>query len=116
MTTKKPAKPAKGASTPGTVPKSAARPQPKGGSRKGVPNKATANAREAIARFVDGNSDRLQGWLDEIAADEKQGAKAAMQCFLEVLEYHVPKLARVEHAGEIKHGVVIQATPHDEAL
>lgn len=81
------------------------RPQPKGGSRKGVPNKSTANAREAIARFVDGNSERLQGWLDKIAADEKQGPKAAMACFLEMLEYHVPKLARIEHAGEIKKSV-----------
>lgn len=70
------------------------------GRVKGTPNKATANAREAIARFVDGNADRLQGWLEEIAADEKQGAVAAMRCFLEVLEYHVPKLARVELTGK----------------
>lgn len=70
------------------------------GRPKGVPNKSTANAREAIARFVDGNSERLQGWLDEIAKDEKQGPKAAMQCFLEVLEYHVPKLARTVVVGD----------------
>jgi hypothetical protein len=37
-----------------------------GGSRAGIPNKATAAAREAISRFVDGNADLLQGWLDEI--------------------------------------------------
>ncbi len=85
-----------------TVPKGAKpKGKPRGGSRKGIPNKSTANAREAIARFVDGNSDRLQGWLDEIAADERQGARAAMACFLEVLEYHVPKLARIEHAGDL---------------
>ena len=29
-----------------------------------------------------------------------------MACFLEVLEYHVPKLARIEHAGEIKMAAV----------
>jgi hypothetical protein len=50
-----------------------------GGSRKGSPNKATAAAREAIARFVDGNADRLQGWLDEIHAEK--GAQAAFDCF-----------------------------------
>lgn len=82
-----------------TVPKTAKK-KPRGGSRKGIPNKSTANAREAIARFVDGNADRLQGWLDEIAADERQGPAAAMKCFLEVLEYHVPKLARVELTGK----------------
>jgi hypothetical protein len=89
-------KPAKLVSTD-TVPKSAARPQPKGGSRKGIPNKATANAREAIGRFVDGNADRLNGWLDEIYAAD--GPKAAFNCFADLLEYHVPKLARTELTG-----------------
>lgn len=68
-----------------------------GGRRKGVPNKATLAAREAIAQFVDGNAARLQGWLDEIA--EEEGAKAAFECFTGLLEYHVPKLARTELAG-----------------
>ena len=60
-------------------------------------NKTTIQAREAIARFVDGNADRLQGWLDEIAAD--QGPVAAFKCFSDLLEYHVPKLARTEVTG-----------------
>lgn len=86
----------------GTVRKSATRAKPvgSGGSRKGVPNKSTATAREAIARFVDGNTDRLQGWLDEIAADEKQGPREAFRCLMDVMEYHVPKLARTEHTGD----------------
>ena len=67
------------------------------GRPKGLPNKATAQAREAIARFVDGNADRLQGWLDEIAADK--GPQAAFDCFTSLLEYHVPKLARHELTG-----------------
>jgi hypothetical protein len=69
-----------------------------GGSRKGSPNKATAAAREAIARFVDGNADRLQGWLDEIHRD--RGAEAAFGCFTSLLEYHVPKLQRSEVTGK----------------
>jgi hypothetical protein len=98
----------------GTVSKSAKRPQPKGGSRKGIPNKATATAREAIARFVDGNAERLNGWLDEIEAQD--GAKAAFACFTDLLEYHVPKLARHEHTGKDGGPVVIQAGPLDERL
>lgn len=70
----------------------------KGGSRKGVPNKATQTAREAIAAFVDKNAPRLEGWLDEIA--EKQGPQAAYRCVLDLLEYHVPKLARTELTGK----------------
>lgn len=89
MTARKPAS---------TVSKSAAKRRPPGGSRKGIPNKATANARAAIAKFVDGNADRLNRWLDEI--EEKDGPKAAFQCFSDLLEYHVPKLSRTELTGK----------------
>lgn len=69
-----------------------------GGRRPGVPNKVTQQAREAIALFVENNVDRLQEWLDEIAQEE--GPKVAFDCFMDVVEYHVPKLARMEHAGD----------------
>jgi hypothetical protein len=69
-----------------------------GGRQAGTPNKATAAAREAVARFVDGNADRLQAWLDEIAAEK--GAQAAFDSFTSLLEYHVPKLQRTEVTGE----------------
>jgi hypothetical protein len=69
------------------------------GRPKGSPNKSTAMAREAIAKFVDGNSHKLQEWLDEIATNEKLGPKVAFDCFMQVAEYHVPKLARTEHTG-----------------
>ena len=67
------------------------------GRPKGMENKSTSRAREAIARFVDGNAERLEGWLDEIAAND--GPLAAFKCFADVLEYHVPKLARTELTG-----------------
>lgn len=77
-------------------------PNPQGnkgkGRKKGVPNKATAHAREAIARLVDGNVERMQEWLNQIAASE--GPLAAWKCLQDVLEYHVPKLARTELTGE----------------
>lgn len=53
-------------------------------------------AREAIAMFVEGNVERLSGWLDEIAADSP---KDAFKCFMDVVEYHIPKLERIEHTG-----------------
>jgi hypothetical protein len=83
-------------------------------SRKGIPNKATANAREAIARFVDGNSHRLNRWLDEI--EQNDGPKAAFQCFTDLIEYHVPKLARHEHTGKDGGAIVVQAKQHDDTL
>ena len=71
-----------------------------GGRSVGTPNKSTALAREAIAKFVDGNSHKLQEWLDDIATNEKLGPKVAFDCFMQVAEYHVPKLARVEQTGD----------------
>ena len=93
----------------GTLPKTAKRPQPKGGSRAGIPNKSTQTAREAIAKFVDGNADRLAGWLDEIAAENPQ---KAFDAFMSVVEYHVPKLARTEmtgkDGGDIEHSIRVK--------
>lgn len=85
-----------------------------GGRTKGTPNKATANAREAIARLVDGNADRLQEWLDQIA--ERDGPAAAWKCMMDVIEYHVPKLSRTEHTGADGGPIQVVASAHDERL
>lgn len=69
-------------------------PRPGSGRPKGGQNKDTALAREAIARFVDDNAGKLASWLDEIK--EKEGTLAAFKCVTDLIEYHVPKLARSE--------------------
>lgn len=80
---------------------------PKGGKRqnagrpKGKQNKATKEARQAIAKFVDENSDRLQKWLDDIADEDPKGA---FDRFMSVVEYHVPKLSRIEQQALNKDG------------
>lgn len=63
------------------------------GRPKGVPNRATAAVREAIAAFAEANIGKLQGWLEATA--RKHPEKAA-DLFLRALEYHIPKLARTE--------------------
>ena len=68
------------------------------GRPKGSPNKATSEAREAIARLVDGNAHRLTIWLEEIY--QLKGPEAAWNCMMDVIEYHIPKLARTEHTGK----------------
>jgi hypothetical protein len=80
------------------------------------PPKATLLAREAIARLVDGNAERLQGWLDEIAEDPKHGPKVAFDCMMDVLEYHIPKLARSEHTGKDGEPLLISVTPQERKL
>ena len=79
------------------------------GRPAGVPNKATMDARRAIADFVDTNSGRLQGWLDSIAGGIQNDSgdyvvapnpEKAFMLFQSVIEYHVPKLARTVIAGD----------------
>ena len=71
-----------------------------GGRSAGTPNKATGIARIAFANFVDNNADKLQSWLDEIADNEKLGPKVAFDCLMQVAEFHVPKLSRIDHVGD----------------
>lgn len=76
--------------------------QPKlGGRQKGTVNKTTATAREAIAAFVEGNVERLNGWLDRIAEEDPD---AAFKAFMSVVEYNIPKLARTEMQALDKNG------------
>ena len=85
------------------------------GNRKGKPNRATRDAREAIGKFVDRNAPKLQRWLDAISEGRKEpdivqpdgtvtpgrwlvmpNPEKAFQLFQSVIEYHVPKLSRRE--------------------
>lgn len=72
-------------------------PPPGKGRPPGSANKATIQAREAIALFVEDNVERLNGWLDDIAAESP---KDAFDRFMSVVEYHIPKLARSELTGK----------------
>jgi hypothetical protein len=90
------------------------------GRPAGSPNKSTSVAREAIARFVDGNTDKMQGWLEQVATgvqDEETGKwlvppnpEKAFAMLQSVVEYHVPKLARQELVGDDKAPVKIQVS------
>jgi hypothetical protein len=95
------------------------------GRPAGSPNKATSEARQAIASFVDGNAYRLTEWLDAVANGVKvleavedgdpieryivpPNPAKAFDMFQSVVEYHIPKLARMEHSGSDTHPVVVE--------
>ena len=67
------------------------------GRPKGIPNKITQNAREAIQTLLDNNADRVQAWLNQIAETDP---KAALLAFTALLEFGVPKLQRTELTGK----------------
>ena len=93
-----------------------------GGSVVGSVNKATSDARQAIASFVDGNAHRLTEWLDQVAngvsvEDPETGGEKyivqpnpakAFDMFQSVVEYHIPKLARTELTGSDTKPVVVE--------
>jgi hypothetical protein len=79
------------------------------GRKAGAVNKATSQAREAIARFVDGNAPSMQKWLEQVADGVKNdddkyivlpNPEKAFGMLQSVMEYHLPKLARTEHLGD----------------
>lgn len=79
----------------------------RGGSRKGCPNRATAEVREAIRELVDGNVFRLQQWLDTVADgvinDEGEylvppNPEKAFWMVQALLEFTLPKLQRTNVA------------------
>ena len=72
-----------------------------GGKREGAgrpignPNLTTTEVREAIAVMAKKNAGLIDKWL----MDVKDPAKR-VELFLRALEYHIPKVARVEHTGQ----------------
>jgi len=81
------------------------------GRKPGVPNKSTSMAREAIAKFVEGNTHKMQEWLQSVAdgIQNEEGKyivapnpEKAFGMLQTVMEYHVPKLARTEVVGDEK--------------
>lgn len=91
------------------------------GRPKGLPNKATQEARQAIAAFVDKNAAKLDAWLEKVANgdpeyDIKPNPAKAFELFQSVVEYHVPKLARHEHTGEGGGPVQVVASSQDERI
>ena len=91
-----------------------------GGRVAGTPNKSTSAAREAIARFVDGNTHKMQEWLEQVAngvQDDESGKwlvppnpEKAFSMLQSVVEYHVPKLARQEVVGDAEKPIKMVVT------
>jgi len=66
-----------------------------GGSRKGVPNKATTDVRAAIALIAQRNILAVEEWLRAVEDPAKR-----VGLFLDMCEYHIPKLQRTDiHAN-----------------
>jgi hypothetical protein len=61
------------------------------GRPAGTPNRMTTEMREALAAFATDNAPKLQDWLDRVA---RTNPKAALDIYVRMLEFVVPKMAR----------------------
>lgn len=100
------------------------------GRVKGVPNKATADTRAAIALIAEEKAPHFKRWLERTANGQRERGKKgkpgtwlvkpdpgrAAQIYLAAIEYHIPKLARTEITGKDGKPVTVQVTPPDQAL
>lgn len=82
-----------------------------GGRRKGTPNKATNDVREAIALLTQRNVLKLDKWLNAIKEPERKIA-----LFIDLAEFTIPKLARTEITGAGGGAVILKLESLDEAL
>jgi len=74
-------------------------------SEQALQRVSTGRVRYALSQLAQGNVDRVQSWLDRI--EMLDGPKAAMDTFLKMLEYSVPKLQRTEVKVEDSAGNAI---------
>jgi len=81
------------------------------GRVKGVPNKATADVRAAVALFAQGHAGEVSKWIRQTAEGIRIRGKngkptqkylvrpdpgKAAQIYFGAIEYHIPKLSRTE--------------------
>ena len=87
-----------------------------GGRQAGTPNKATTDARRAVSEIVEGNSHKLSEWLHTVAEGIRMtdpitghptseylirpNPAKAFDMYHSLLEFHVPKLTRVQVSGQ----------------
>lgn len=67
-----------------------------GGSRRGRPNKATADVRACVALIAQNLAPEVEQWIRRGAKNDPLNAARVMA---QLLEYHIPKLSRAEVSG-----------------
>ena len=76
-----------------------------GGSRKGIPNKATVEFRETIQKLLDDNRENVSKWLASVASDDPA---RALDLVSKLAEYAAPKLSRAEMTGRDGGPLVVE--------
>ncbi len=90
------------------------------GRKPGTLRKTTVDVRAAIAQFAQDNVEQMSAWLCEIEDPAKR-----LDLYLRAIEYHIPKLGRMELTGanggpvqtqRIERLIVDTANPDSQSL
>jgi hypothetical protein len=87
--------------------------QKTGGRRKGVPNRVTADVRQAFALLLQAKTHELDGWLSRVG---KSDPARALDLVIKLAEYHIPKLSRTEIANAGNQAFVVQMIEGDDRV
>lgn len=68
---------------------------PRGGSRKGIPNKATIGFKEAVNNLIEWGTPQFIQWMEQLDTPDKR-----LDYVLKFAEFAYPKIARTEHTGK----------------
>lgn len=83
-----------------------------GGRAVGTPNKATMDVRQAVAAFAENNAENFAEWIKTLAYGDGDQVKPdpgkAADLYLKAIEYHIPKLGRIEHTGKDGGALTVQ--------
>ena len=83
------------------------------GRPKGSKNRSTKVMKKAIAELVDDNLDEMSDWLKEMA---KADPKAAFQCMLSLMEFHIPKMSRVTYSDDTEEKLDHKINKHSQEI
>lgn len=75
------------------------RPRTAGSRRE---QRSIARVRAAMAKLLEDNAEKYQGWLEEAA---KEHPLKALVLLKDLAEFYMPKLGRIEQTGTVEHKV-----------
>ena len=73
------------------------------GRPKGIPNKATTTFRQTVTALLEGNSENVAVWLEQVATGSHGKDPApdkALDLLAKLAEFAAPKLSRTEVVGD----------------
>ncbi|MBV6404635.1 MAG: hypothetical protein GFGODING_01389 [Flavobacteriales bacterium] len=80
---------------------------PRAGRPAGSANRSTAAARDAFNLLLEGNVDKLQQWIDHVAAEDPH---KAFNMVMDLAAFVVPKMKAVELSAPPDQTIIVEFT------